>query len=235
MATDKELKAAAKELNEVLGIQPPINVKAPGADLTKGIKSAIKLITDDDEFTDETQEVIDELKVSKKTAPAPPPPPAKKKAAPVVEEEDDDDDDDEEPVPAPKNKKKAAPVVEDDDDDDDDDEEPAPKAKKKAVAPEVPAKKKKAPVIEEDDDDDDDEEPAPKGKKKSNLPAVGKIGAPESQTGVIRSLLKEKKMTRAKLLVAYAEKFGVTEKQADARMKLYEKAYGSMGVNDKNK
>lgn len=163
MATDKALKVAAKELNEVLGIEPPINVKGSGDDLTKALKVAIKLITDDDEFTEVTQEVVDELKAAKKAA-APAPPAKKGKAAPVVEEdeEEEEEEEDEEEVIAPAKKGKKVPVVEEDDEDEDEEEVPAPKKGK--VAP-APVKGKKVAVVEDDDDEDEDDEPVKPAKK----------------------------------------------------------------------
>ena len=155
MATDKQLKKAATELNDVMGLTPAINVKGDVDVLTKGIKAAMKHITPEDEFSETTQEVIDEF--TAKPAKAAAAPAAKKKAV-VVEDDDDDDDDDEPEVPAKKGKK--APVVVEDDDDDDDEPEVPAKKKKAAPAPEPPAKKKAAPVVVEDDDDDDDDSEA---------------------------------------------------------------------------
>ena len=158
-ATQKELKSAVKELNEVLGLSPAINAKGTPEEMVKGIKAAIKLI-EDDEFSDETQAVIDELKPAGKTAPAP-----KGKKAPVVVEEDEDEEDE---------------VEEDEDEEDEDEEEedkeeeeeeeeekPKAKGKKPVPAPVVAPKGKKAPVVVEEDDEeeDDEEEETPKGKK----------------------------------------------------------------------
>lgn len=122
MATEKALRSAAKEMQDVMGLEPPINVKAPLADLTDQIKEAIEQIQDGDEFSKTTQAIIDEFNATeeeeeeveapkRKKAPAPAP----KKKAPVVEDEDEDDeeeeDEPEEEVVIPKKKgAKPAPV-----------------------------------------------------------------------------------------------------------------------------
>jgi len=56
------LRQVAIELNEVLGLEPPIDYGAPVPELIKQIKEAILLIDPvDDEFTDPTQTVLDQL------------------------------------------------------------------------------------------------------------------------------------------------------------------------------
>lgn len=93
MATEKELKAAAKELNNVLGVDPPISVKGASIDdLKKDLKTAIELIEADDEFSEETQDVIDELIVEEKK------PTKKGKKAPVIVEEEEEEEDIEEEI-----------------------------------------------------------------------------------------------------------------------------------------
>lgn len=148
MATEKALRAAAKEMQDVMGLEPPINVKAPIADLTEQLKEAIEQIQEGDEFSKTTQAIIDEFnatdeeeeeevvapKRKKATAPAP------KKKAPVVEddeeeeeEEEEEDDEPEEEVVVPKKKgakKPAKKVVEENDEEEDEDEEEAPAPKK---------------------------------------------------------------------------------------------------------
>ncbi len=85
-----ELVAAAKELNVVLGIEPPIKIKDPAKQLESAIRQAAELIDPaEDEFTEQTQAVLDAL-VDKPAAEGP-------KAAPKEEEK-----------PAPK--EKAAPT-----------------------------------------------------------------------------------------------------------------------------
>ncbi|MFA5934954.1 MAG: hypothetical protein WC827_03665 [Candidatus Paceibacterota bacterium] len=177
MATDKALKKAAIELNDLMGLTPEINVKGDTETLTKGIKAAMKHVTPEDEFSDETQAVLDEFSTpAKKVAPALA---VKKKAAPVVVEEEEDEDEEEEEVIAPPKKGKKAPVVVEEDDEEDDEEEeiPAPKAKKKvAPAPEPPKKKKVVVVEEDDEEDDEDNEPvAPVKKGKQAVPVEKKV------------------------------------------------------------
>ncbi len=57
----KDLQTAAKELNEVLGLDPEINPKLKEVELTAQVKKAIELTTEDDEFSKTTQAVIKEL------------------------------------------------------------------------------------------------------------------------------------------------------------------------------
>lgn len=154
MATEKALRSAAKEMQDVMGLEPPINVKAPLADLTDQIKEAIEQIQDGDEFSKTTQAIIDEFNAPEeeeeeveapKRKKAPAPAPAPKKKAPVVEEDEDEDDDEEEDEPeeevvVPKKKGAKKPVkkvVEEDEEDEDDDEEetPAPKKGKGKLTP----------------------------------------------------------------------------------------------------
>jgi hypothetical protein len=70
MANEKELRAAAKELNEVLGLKPPLNVKAKLDVLTKEVVDAIGLIEPNapeeegntpKSYSDETLAIIREL------------------------------------------------------------------------------------------------------------------------------------------------------------------------------
>lgn len=108
MVNEKSLKSAAKELNEVLDLDPRINLKGTAKEISEGIKEAIRdcIKPDEDEFTDATQAVLDELAgemVSKEK-----PKGGKSKPAPVEEEEEEDDDEDEQ---------------EDEDEDNDDDEQ----------------------------------------------------------------------------------------------------------------
>jgi hypothetical protein len=112
-----ELLAAAKELNKVLGLEPPIDTKQEVAKIKKLMKEAGELIEPTDTFSVATSKVLDELQGTKGTTEAPK---AKAKAAPKKAEpvEADDDDDDElevieepadEPAPKKAPKAKAAP------------------------------------------------------------------------------------------------------------------------------
>jgi len=134
MISEKAMRSAAKELNEVLFDKPEIDVKAPLADLTKTMEEAIDLIDPtQDEFSEATQEVIDALVAAKKKG-------GKKK--PVVEDEDEDDapEPEEEEEEKPKSKKKPTPVEEEEDE-----EEEAPKKKGAKKEVEEKPKKKLAP------------------------------------------------------------------------------------------
>jgi len=56
-----QLVDAARELNEVLGLEPEIDVKVGTGDLREKIKEAIELITPHDRFSEETFSVLKEL------------------------------------------------------------------------------------------------------------------------------------------------------------------------------
>lgn len=63
MFSEKQLRATAAELNEVLGVDPAINVKGKIGVLTEQVTEALELIdTESDKFSDETMSVIKELK-----------------------------------------------------------------------------------------------------------------------------------------------------------------------------
>lgn len=86
MLSEKALRAAAKEVNEVVGVEPPINTKASVSELIEKLKEAKETVIDpaQDEFTDATQAVLDELDEPQEEAKAPT---RKPKPAPVKEEE----------------------------------------------------------------------------------------------------------------------------------------------------
>lgn len=142
----KVLNKAIKEINKVVDCEPPIDAEADAKERDVSIYEAIDIMNDDDEFTEETQGVIDTY---------------------IDAREDDDDDDDAEETPKEKKarikKEKAAAKAKEDDDDDNEEEEETSKEKK------VRIKKKKAAAKakeeEDDDDDDDDAEETPKEKK----------------------------------------------------------------------
>jgi len=120
--SQKTLKKAADELNEVLGLDPAIDSSLKVVALLPLVKKAISLTTEDDEFSEETQELIDTLreepeeeieeKPAKKETKTTPKKEVKKVAKPVakVEEPEDDDedaqDDDQEDIPEEKPAKK---------------------------------------------------------------------------------------------------------------------------------
>lgn len=160
-ATEKELKKAAKELNE-LGFEPAWNPKGSTEDTVKWLANAVKFLEADDVLTEETQAVVDELKAAKvpakKEVPAP-----KGKKVPIVEEEEEEaeevpepEEEVEEEVVAPKKGKKA-PVVEDAEE-----EEEVPAAKPAKGKKEVPAPKAKPAKAEK-------AAKAPKAKKEKTI------------------------------------------------------------------
>ena len=62
----KELQEAAKELNEVLALEPEIDVEGDTVVLKEDIKNVIPLIEEDDELTIPTTDIIKELTETKK-------------------------------------------------------------------------------------------------------------------------------------------------------------------------
>jgi hypothetical protein len=164
MTSEKALRAAAKEMNEVMdGLDPAIDLKAKLPVLTEQMKEAIKFIDpDEDEFTKATQTVIDELSEGDDDDDEEEEKPKSKKGKKAPADDDDDDDDDEEDDEPPVKKKKATPVEDDEDDDDDDD----------------------------DEDDEEEEEKPKKGKekkspKKGGIKKAGKEGGP----GIIQTIV----------------------------------------------
>jgi len=168
----KQLKSAYEEMVSVMSLTDddgsPIKLskKATEQELIALLQEAIECIdTTVDEFSEETEEVIEFVKNgAKKGKPA-----KAEKKAPVKEVEEDEEE-----------------IEEEDEDEDEDIEEeieevPIPK---KVIPP--PAKKSKAPAkVEEEDEDDDEEEeieeeeieeeeeelPKPKASKKQTIPA----------------------------------------------------------------
>lgn len=94
MISEKELRSAAKELQSVLIMDPPIDSKAKLAVLTEQVKEAIAEIKPGDEFSEETQAVIDELSGAGDEEEEVPAPKKKvaKKVAPVEEEEEEEEE-----------------------------------------------------------------------------------------------------------------------------------------------
>lgn len=100
--TRKELVAAAKELNDVLGLSPKIKIVGiKQEDLETKLIEASELLTEDDDLSDKTQKVLNELKSKN------------------VDEDDIEDDDDVEDV---EDDDVEDDDVEDDEDNDEDDD-----------------------------------------------------------------------------------------------------------------
>jgi hypothetical protein len=57
----EQLVDAASELNTVLSLDPEIDVKAPTGDLRNKIKEALTLVQEDDDISDETKVVLQQL------------------------------------------------------------------------------------------------------------------------------------------------------------------------------
>jgi len=91
----KQLKAAAAELNDVLGLNPPIDVDSPMAVLEPLVKEAIGMVDpEQDEFTEATQAVIDSYGVPVEDEEDVPEEGAVMKPEPDPEEDPDDVDED---------------------------------------------------------------------------------------------------------------------------------------------
>jgi len=114
----KKLIKAAKELNEVMGLKPAIDTKASDEKVTAGVLKAMEEISDDDEFSPATQEVLTALI---------------EEDEPEEEEEEDEPEDEEEDEPEEEEEEEEEEA--DDDEDEDEDEKPA-----KPVKPPKPAK-----------------------------------------------------------------------------------------------
>lgn len=108
MLSEKALRAAAKEVNDVVGVEPPINTKAPVAELIEKLKEAKDTVIDpdQDEFTEATQAVLDELDAEEEAEEEAPAPKRKVKPAPVAEEAEEDDPEEAEEAPKKKAPKK---------------------------------------------------------------------------------------------------------------------------------
>ena len=79
MVSEKQMRKTAKEMNNVMGLDPPIDESGSIADLRAGILDGIKYINPKiDVFSEETQELIDEFANEGKEKP--------EAAAPVVDD-----------------------------------------------------------------------------------------------------------------------------------------------------
>lgn len=169
-------QAAAAEFNDVMGMDPEIDVTLSDDELKPILVKAIGMIDPEDEFSDETQEVIDELKPKKGKKPvkeeAPAAPAKKGKKAPEHDPEDEEEEEEEDS----------------DDDDEEEDDEPAPvkkPAKKEASAPAKKEAKK------------DDKKKSDEPKKKGNF-----VAAEYNRVDAVCDALKAKPKTVA----AWSEK-----------------------------
>jgi outer membrane biosynthesis protein TonB len=151
MVSEKDLRAAAKELNKVTAVQPPLRVTAPLKDLLKEVKESIDpddegyILQPTDKFSKETQAIFDEL--------------LGKTPAPAEEEEEEEEPEPQEVAEkihekniasAPVNKGKKAPapkpkVEEEEEEEPEPEEKPAPKKEKAEKAPKP--KKEKGPAL----------------------------------------------------------------------------------------
>ena len=203
MIDEKKLRTAAKELNEALGLDPKINLKAKAKELQSKIIEAAELIDEEDEFSEVTTEVL----------------------ALLVPKEDDEED--EAPKTKGKKGKKPAPVEEDDDEEDEDEDEVAEKIHQKNIGKKGVNAGKKKVVEDEDDDDDEEEDEAPKKKKAKTKKVGGFVKTGESMQEIADRLLKakaDKKVVKAEFVKAYKERKDITDPEFIAkRIKIYMK------------
>lgn len=235
--TMKDLLAAYKELDEQIGVEPPIDEKLSQDDFERelyGVISDPELVTEDDVFTKPTQVVFDALiekydnieeepeeeDEEEEEEEEPVPAPVKKgKAKPVPVEEDEDD----EPEPAPVKKGKSKPVVVEDDDEDD--EPDLVKPSKKPVAVKTLPKSKPAPVDEDDEDDEDKSTPVKKGKVKENE----KVSSPKKENGTPKKAITRPEA--AALAIKQNPKLKSIDEWAVVANNIYEKSGGLSNVS----
>lgn len=56
-----DLKKAAEELNEILGLEPTIDIKAPDFEIEENLIEAASLIEEDDEISDFTMKILEQI------------------------------------------------------------------------------------------------------------------------------------------------------------------------------
>ena len=139
MISEKNLRKAAGELNEVLGLEPPISKKAPVKELVEKISSLIKTededlrIIEDDlmDFSDETVDVLKELGLTVDEDED------EEEDEEDYEDEEDEDEDDDLGVEEEEENDGDVPGTGEDDDEEDEeeDDEPAPVKKPAKKSP----------------------------------------------------------------------------------------------------
>lgn len=170
--TKKDLVVAYKELDKVIGIEPPIEYEGLKQDEFEEelYKTYVDLVEEGDEFSKPVQATFDALAEKYGNA----------------EEDQDDEEDEEDEIPEPDEE-------EDEEEDDEDDEEeepvkPAPKGKAKGKEKPKPEPKGKAkgkakpePEPDEDEEDEDDDEPVVKPVKKGKPEKAPKVEKPKKE------------------------------------------------------
>jgi len=186
MATKANLTKTAKELNELFGLDPAIDVKAKPEVLTEKIQEATIWLEKDDDLSSAALAVLKELDWE----------------IYLVDLEEEEHDKLEAIL-----RDRGIWVNEEPEEDggEGDEEDEKPKAKKEKAD-------------------------KPKAERKETSDKPKKEKSP-SQTGTIRELIGKKKKRDA-IVTALEEIFEKTAGWAEARMKIYEKAYGEMGEND---
>lgn len=168
--TKKDLVVAYKELDKVIGIEPPIEYENLKQDEFEEelYKTYVDLVEEGDEFSKPVQATFDALA---------------EKYGNAEEDQEDEEDDEEDEIPEPE---------EDEDEDEEEDEEPepvkpAPKGKAKGKEKPKPEPKGKAkgktkpePEPDEDDEDEDEDEPV-KPLKKGKVEKAPKVEKPKKE------------------------------------------------------
>jgi chromatin remodeling complex protein RSC6 len=216
-----ELVEAAKEMNDRLGIDPPIDVTLDRGALKKLVRTAaIELVTLEDKFSEATQAIVSEFRSEGGAEAAPAKgkkaAAAKKEEEPAEEEEPEESEDDD---------------AEDDGDESDDEDDGEEDAEEEAAAA-SPKKKGKAKAAkaakgkgkkEESEDADEGEAPAEKPAKKPRKERAKKEPSEPKYTKAraLHEVLKDGGGTRAeitdKLEAAYVKAGGKPGAKATAQ------------------
>lgn len=236
----KQLIGIAEELNKVLGLDPAIKTSRNTDEaLQSSIAEAAEFIEPEDEISPLTIKGLKELglwKLVDKKVPAPEPKKgSKKQPEPELESEDESGDEelgDEELGDEDENSVRIADMLEEikiakkiDELKELLEDKLFHKLRDELAAEKNPIKLKAAMR--------NYLEPKPvEGKPKDKALKPGRGRKSEvNQTSEIRRMIKSK-TSREDLLKSLAETFSHTLGWAEARMKLYEKSYGEMGIND---
>lgn len=183
--TKKDLVVAYKELDKVIGIEPPIEYEDLKQDEFEEelYKTYVDLVEEGDEFSKPVQATFDALA---------------EKYGNAEEDQEDEDDDEEDEIPEPEEDEDEGEEEDEDEDeeeDEDDEEEPepvkpAPKGKAKGKEKPKPEPKGKAkgkakpepePEEDEDEDDEDEDEPVVKPVKKGKPEKSPKVEKPKKE------------------------------------------------------
>lgn len=229
-----QLIATAKDMNEVMGLDPEIDTDAVGTAvkaLVKEIKTNASEAETEDKFQDSTWEILTQLGVNPKDEDS---------DADEDEEESDDDDDEDEEEDSSDSKDDKEDADEDEDEDEDeeeeedkDEEEDADKSKSESDDDSEEEEDEDEDDEEEEDADDDEDEPPVEKKKEKKKEAkkekkakkakaeTTKLGSRlGSQAAFIDELLLAG-TTEKDLIKKFRKKYDAKEAKAKGRIKLH--------------